>query len=440
MRFDELSAPGALALQEASGAAWTYAQLRDAVARRAAELRSPDKALVFCLCRNNAATVIDYLAAREAGHAVALFDARLNADLRAQLLALYDPAWILDSGATEARQPAPAPAIDPDLALLLSTSGTTGSPKLVRLTAANVTANAFAIAAALGLDDGERPISSLPLHYSYGLSVLNSHLAAGACFVLTEEGLMQNGFWETFRKFECTSFAGVPYLYQILDRLDIDKLNIPSLRTLTQAGGKLIPSLIEKFHGRISARGGRMFVMYGQTEATARIAVLPWQDLPAKLGSAGLALPGGKLTIEDGEVVYQGPNVMQGYALNRADLALGDQMHGRLKTGDRGRLDPDGYLYLEGRNSREVKVFGLRVNLDEVEALLRVHGPTAVLAREEGMVAFCDWGDEEFRAAQRGALAAKLNLAHRAVELRYLHPIPTAASGKIAYDQLKELL
>jgi acyl-coenzyme A synthetase/AMP-(fatty) acid ligase len=232
----------------------------------------------------------------------------------------------------------------------------------------------------------------------------------------------------------------VPYLYQILDRLDIDKLNVPSLRTLTQAGGKLIPSLIEKFHGRISARGGRMFVMYGQTEATARIAVLPWQDLPAKLGSAGLALPGGKLTIEDGEVIYEGPNVMQGYALNRADLALGDQLQGRLKTGDRGRLDADGYLYLEGRNSREVKVFGLRVNLDEVEALLRVHGPTAVLAREEGMVAFCDWGDEEFRAAQRGALAAKLNLAHRAVELRYLHPIPTAASGKIAYDQLKELL
>src|SRR5207244_3442012 len=127
--------------------------------------------------------------------------------------------------------------IHPDLALLLSTSGSTGSPKFVRLTRSNVEANAASICAALKIRPVDRAITSLPIHYSYGLSVLNTHLHSGAGVVLTDEGLISPAFWETFRVQECTSFAGVPYSYQILNRLDPDRLNVPSLDTMTQAGG-----------------------------------------------------------------------------------------------------------------------------------------------------------------------------------------------------------
>jgi acyl-CoA synthetase (AMP-forming)/AMP-acid ligase II len=251
-----------MALSGSSGQ-WSYGQLRDAVVRRAQDLRRTRKSLAFCLCRNNADTVIDYLSARHAGHAVALFDARIHTSLLERLMELYSPEFILDSGRLETRSSSPAD-IGQSLAVLLSTSGTTGSPKLVRLSAENVQANATAIASALDISSEDRPIASLPLHYSYGLSVLNSHLAAGACFVLTEESMMQNTFWETVRQHECTSFAGVPYLYQMLDRLDLDRLRVPSLQVFTQAGGKLIPALMETFHHRIAARQGRFFVMYGQ--------------------------------------------------------------------------------------------------------------------------------------------------------------------------------
>ena len=136
----------------------------------------------------------------------------------------------------------------------------------------------------------------------------------------------------------------------------------------------------------MAARGGRFFVMYGQTEATARIAYVPPDRLSEKLGSAGIAIPGGRLSIEPagagtmdgpvtGEVVYEGPNVMLGYATGSGDLALGDELGGVLRTGDIGYLDEDGFLFLVGRSKRIAKVFGLRINLDEVEAAMREHGP-----------------------------------------------------------------
>ena len=392
------------ALHDAAG--WcTYAQLEQMVEQLAATLAYPRKALTFCFCRNDTPSAAWYLAALEAGHAVALLNGSLDAGLKATLISLYAPDFILASEDTACeadyeplpaigrnrlyRRISPSPlALHPDLRVLLSTSGSTGSPKFVRLTSGNILSNATSIRQALDIRNGDRAIGSLPFHYSYGLSVLNTHLLAGASMVLTNEGLIAPGFWSAIRDHRCTSFAGVPYSYQILNRLKLDDLQVPSLLTMTQAGGKLHDDLIAKFHRVMSQRGGRFFVMYGQTEASPRIATLPFDRLPEKLGSAGLPISGGSFRIdapdgEPGELVYAGPNVMMGYAYGREDLARGDELGGCLHTGDLARLDSDGFLYLLGRMKRDAKVFGLRLNLDEIETMLRVHGPTAVTAEAE---------------------------------------------------------
>jgi acyl-CoA synthetase (AMP-forming)/AMP-acid ligase II len=285
------------------------------------------------------------------------------------------------------------------------------------------------------------------MHYSYGLSVLNTHLLAGGSIVLTDEGMLTGGFWDKFRALKCTSLAGVPYSYQILNRLDPDRLNIPSLHTMTQAGGKLHNDLIAKFSAWMARRGGRFFVMYGQTEAAPRIATLPSEALPAKLGSVGAPIPGGCVAIEidgeltrephrRGELVYRGPNVMMGYATCRADLALGDLLAGELHTGDIAYLDEQGYIYMAGRSKRDAKLFGLRINLDEVENMLRVHGPTAVVGKDEKLCVYCEYGDEESFAQYRHELAARLKVHYTAFAFERVAKLPVTTSGKIDYLNL----
>ncbi len=340
--------------------------------------------------------------------------------------------------------------LHPDLALLLSTSGSTGSPRFVRLTHRNLEANAESISQVLDIGSADCAISSLPIHYSYGLSVITTHLLRGASIALTGQGLLEPGFWETFRTAECTSLAAVPYLYQILNRLDPDRLNVPSLNTLTQAGGRMDPALIAKFSGWITRRAGRFFVMYGQTEATARISILPCDALPDKMGSVGKPIPGGQafIRVEDettvepnrpGELVYQGPNVMMGYAGSRNDLALGDELHGVLGTGDIARIDQDGYLFITGRAKRDAKVFGLRINLDEVESMLRVHGPVAVIGKDEKLCIYCEHGDEQAFELYRRELAVRLRIHHSAFAFVRLESLPVTGNGKIDYQKLASL-
>jgi acyl-CoA synthetase (AMP-forming)/AMP-acid ligase II len=443
----------------AAGRWWSYAELQRSVAEWQESLGTGSKALVFNFCQNDIRSVCAYLASFEAGHAVALLDDTLTAEFKANLIGLYQPEWIASRHAIPRpgyepvremlwRRSVPAAgALHPDLGLLLSTSGSTGSPKFVRLTRRNVEANAASICQALAIRTADRAITSLPIHYSYGLSVLNTHLLTGAGIVLSDEGLLTQGFWETFRTQECTSFAGVPYSYQILNRLDPDRLNVPSLDTMTQAGGKLNNELIAKFSGWIARRGGRFFVMYGQTEAAARISILPHDVLPTKPGSAGLPIPGGSAAIEiegsltteagrTGELVYRGPNVMMGYATSRADLALGDVLGGELHTGDMASLDEDGYLYMAGRSKRDAKLFGLRINLDEVEDLLRVYGPTAIVSKDGQLRIYCEYGDAESFAQYRSELAARLKVNFSAFAFERVPKLPVTSSGKIDYQRL----
>ncbi|SFQ44678.1 Acyl-CoA synthetase (AMP-forming)/AMP-acid ligase II [Amycolatopsis arida] len=441
------------------------AELAGAVAAAAEELAALPTGVVFARTAVDLPSVLRYLAAVESGRAVALLDPALDADVLSGLVERFRPVAVLPApegpvppgyAARDGhwvRASAEGVAPHPDLAVLLPTSGSTGNPKLVRLSRAAVLGNAGAIAEVLGIDGAEVAPTSLPLHYSYGLSVLNSHLVRGATVVIEPSGILGRGFWTAVTEHEATSLAAVPYHYEMLRRLRFDPARYPSLRTLTQAGGRLRTELVTEFNDAIRAAGGRMFVMYGQTEAAPRMATVPADRLVDKLGSAGMALPGGAFTIRRddgvetthpkivGEVVYRGPNVMMGYAEHEAELARGDDMGGRLATGDLGYLDEDGYLYITGRLKRIGKVFGNRVSLDDLEQAVRSAGMgvdvVAAVPAGDKVVLFAEGAAGETCRAVARALSERLHLHTSGFDVRSIDTVPLLASGKIDYRTLE---
>ena len=321
--------------------------------------------------------VVAYLGALAADQVVLLAgDSALDG-----LAAAYDPDVVVGARGRRDVRPETAHELHPDLTLLLSTSGSTGSPKLVRLSAESLLANAASIVEALGIRATDVAATTLPLHYCYGLSVLHSHLLAGASLVLTERSVVDEEFWSDVAAYSVTTFPGVPHTYDLLDRSAFADRDVPSLRYLTQAGGRMAPERVQELVALGRRKGFDLVVMYGQTEATARMAVLPPDLAEVAPGAIGRPVPGGRLSLRPvpeapegiGELVYEGPNVMLGYAEAPADLALGRTTH-ELATGDLGRLRPDGLWEVVGRRGRVAKVLGLRLDLDRVERLLAARG------------------------------------------------------------------
>jgi long-chain acyl-CoA synthetase len=438
----------------------TYGELRSDVGRTiaamAAETPKPGrKSLVMLLAQNRCECLVAYLAALNSGDALVLVDATLNRELLLRLIDTYRPdricgtsdeatfpgyckrqtegLWLWENEKPESM------AIDESLTLLLNTSGSTGSPKLVRLSGKNLEANAASIVSYLNLKEEEKPITSLPMAYSYGLSVINSHLLAGATLVLNEHGVLRREFWDSLDRYGCTSFAGVPYTYQMLLQTGLLKQRGATLGTLTQAGGALAEPYVRQMHELARQRGFKFFVMYGQTEATARISYLPFEALDTKIGSIGVAIPGGSLRIdaETGELIYMGPNVMMGYAECRDDLSKGDELGGTLRTGDLARRDADGFFYVTGRMKRFLKMFGKRFNLDEVEQIVqgRFGFPTACFGRDDLLMVAVEAGREN-AAAVVAMLSETFGVPQNAVRVEALPDLPRTIRGKIDYQVL----
>ena len=337
------------------------------------------------------------------------------------------------------------------LAVCLTTSGSTGSPKFVKLSYKNIRSNAESIAEYLEIDCNERPITSLPMHYSYGLSVINSHLLKGATILLTSFSVTQREFWSFLKENNATSIAGVPYTYELLKTLRFMQMDLPSLKTMTQAGGKLKAEFVKEYVDFAKQTGRKFFVMYGQTEATARMSYLPWEKAAEKYSSMGIAIPKGKFslidvngnTIEesdvDGELVYEGPNVSLGYAESRADLAKGDENHGVLHTGDVARRDADGYYYITGRMKRFVKVWGNRCNLDAIEQLAKsVFADVACVGEDDHIVIVTT--KEGIQNELLNLLTRKTGFNSSAFQIIFMDAIPKNESGKVQYAKLKEMV
>jgi acyl-CoA synthetase (AMP-forming)/AMP-acid ligase II len=448
-------------IDAATGALYTYADVATRVRDVAARLGG-DGGLVAIFADNSLHTVIHYLAALQRGLAVAFVDPELRSDHATRLLQAYRPDMVIypvtrrpdlprryrtvEQGL--ARSMDPVEPVHADLAILLTTSGSTGSAKMVRLSRRNVLANAAAIGESLDLTHADRAMTTLPLHYSFGLSILNSHLLSGAGVVVGPADLLAPAFWQCLAEHHVTSFAGVPFAYQTLRRLGFDAWDAPTLTTMTQAGGRLDEQTVDYFSDLMRARNGRFFVMYGQTEASPRMACFAASHRPDKRGSVGPALPGGQFVVRGdagesvapgtvGDIFYQGPNVMMGYAQCRADLALGDGTGDTLDTGDIGFLDEDGYLHITGRTKRIAKIAGVRISLDEVERLLDRHGPVGVVELPtQQLGVYCAWGDDDALVAARQQICRDLKIPPGTVRFTRVDALPTLANGKPDYRRL----
>lgn len=424
------------------------------------------RCLVFSLCRNEIGSVIGYTAFIDNAIVPVMVSSHLEENLLENLLNTYQPEFLW----VPKDQVEQFPGMDAEheshnyvllktgfdkkyplygeLGLLITTSGSTGSPKLVRQSYTNVLDNAQSIAKYLKLDATERPITTLPMNYVYGLSIINSHFLVGATLLLTDKGLMQKEFWNFFKEAGATSFGGVPYTYEMLDKLRFYRMKLPSLRTMTQAGGKITPELHEKFAAYAAEQGKNFVVMYGAAEATSRMGYLPPEKAVEKKGSMGIPIPGGKFTLvgadgqeiteplTTGELVYEGKNVTLGYAEKGEDLILGDDRHGRLETGDMAQFDADGYYYIVGRKKRFLKIYGNRVNLDEIDRLIKGEYEIEVASAgvDDHMYIFVN--DAKMADTVRDFVIGKTKLNPAAFKVIVVDEIPKNESGKTQYKEL----
>jgi acyl-coenzyme A synthetase/AMP-(fatty) acid ligase len=468
MQLISNDAPGHVAaiIDAADGSVTTYADLR-------AVRSKGERALVFVFPRNTGAAVRALVSEWASNRVVALLNPDLPSESTQALIDRYQPDRVVGADVDIARHGGPygealpylgvavrerlkpsGTRLHPDLFLLLATSGTTGGAKFVRLSSDNILVNAQDIATALGITASERALAHLPIHYSFGLSVITSHLLVGASVVLSDDGLTSSNLWNACKQYECTSISGVPAHVDMLRKLTLRRLKVPSIKSVCQAGGRADRAMLEALNRELVAQGGKLFVMYGQTEAGPRITTLPAERFLDKPGSVGVSLASGRLSIiaedgrvcaagEPGQVAYEGANVMMGYANDASELEIGDVTGGKLLTGDLGYLDDEGYLFLTGRAARFAKVAGLRLALDEIERL----------AGEIVRSAAVDGGDKVLVAVEKDAavdeqkvkdvldhLYAKMSVPLRSFDVRVVDAFPLKSNGKIDYQRLQELM
>ncbi|WP_110241699.1 AMP-binding protein [Nocardioides gilvus] len=450
----------AVALLGPDGQRLTHAELAALTTARA-DSWGPERRLVLVEGGNRLDALVAHLAALEHGHVSLLVPPRDGDTGRDRsphpIAAAYRPDIECTADGDVVHRATSAHTLHPDLALLSSTSGSTGSPKLVRLSARNVTANAESIADYLALGAGSRALTSLPLHYCYGLSVVHSHLLAGGSLVLTEASVVDDEFWQAARTHSATSFAGVPYTFDLLAAACFDERRPDSLRQITQAGGRMAPERVREWAGRGAEQGWDLVVMYGQTEATARMAYLPPHLAGSHPHAIGQAVPGGHLRVEPvpesdqpgvGELVYTGPNVMMGYAERPEDLGRGAEVTD-LRTGDLGR-ERDGLFEVVGRRSGFAKIFGLRLDLGVIEAELAARGTPAELTwTEDHLHAFLTVGSaahSDVAAASRevarsvtATVSQTCQLPARKVRVHVLAALPRTLNGKVDRQALDRL-
>lgn len=420
--------------------------------------------LVFCMCGNTIGSLAGYVTFVNNNNAVLMLDAHIEQAAYDNLFSTYKPryVWAPDDfipqeGANiiyaekdycllefEGNET----PVNDELSVLLTTSGSTGSPKLVRLSKKNLESNARSIIEYLHITQDERPVTSLPMYYSFGLSIINSHLLAGATLLLTSASYVEREFWQFANENKFTSFSGVPYTFEIMKKLKLWKQPMPTLRTLTQAGGKLSNEMLQFFMEKYEPQGVRFYLMYGQTEATARMSYLEPEYGLSKLGSIGKGIPGGIFSLADddgrvietaneiGELVYEGTNVSLGYAECVADLMKGDDNHGILHTGDLAYRDEEGFYFIAGRKKRFLKLFGNRISLDYVETLLKEKLTECVCVGDDSklIIYTTDKGFDENEIID--FIVGRTKIVRTVFTVRHIDEIPRSESGKIQYKEL----
>lgn len=425
-------APERLAIVDSEGGCVRYGD----IVERALAIRAEVKERTFCILpvENTAADAKEVMSMLASERLVPLIiSKKTDGELRQHLEQTY--------GQT-------GHAIHEKLSHLLPTSGSTGSPKLVRHCYENIEAAGENIATFFHLTEKDRPLMVLPLYYTMGLSMLFSHLRVGATVLLTGRSMTDPVFWRYLKEEKATSFTGVPYSYQILDMMRFYRMDLPHLTLLTQGGGKMPATLNEKFVSYCEQQGKQWIATYGQSECTARMAYLPAHWAREKMGSIGIAVPNGELSLIDregnpittpgveGEMCYRGRNVTMGYAVCAADLMKGDERNGFIRTGDLAKFDKDGCYYILGRIGRFLKLFGMRVGLDECEQIVRsaLGIECACTGTDEQMIVYITRDDKQAEVKQ--ILIEKTHITAQSFATRVIREIPKNEAGKTLYSQL----
>jgi len=444
-----------IAVIDDSGEQLTYGDLCDFADTFGKQL--PSRTLIFLMAENRNGSLLGYLGSLSNGIVPLILSAKTEEILFTALYNLYQPEYlwapdemveklgyekVFSSHGYSLLKTGNAPiAMHPDLALLLPTSGSTGSPKLVRHSLHNIESNADNVRRMFKMDGTEKAMAILPMHYTMGLSVIASHLLAGATLLLSGRSLLDRGFWTMLK--EATSFTGVPYSYELLMKMRFTRMDLPNLQIITQGGGKLTEEMFKTLAQYAHDKGKKFIATYGQSECTARMAYLPAELAMEKTCSIGMAEPGGQLSIIDengnetfegeatGEMVYRGENVTMGYANSREDLLKGDENHGVMHTGDLAHRDADGCYFIVGRLKRFLKIFGLRIGLDEVENLIK---------SEYGIDCYCKGNDEklivlvtkpELVDVLPAFIEEKTHLFHKNIEIQHVDAILRNEAGKV---------
>ena len=407
------------------------------------------RALCFMMVENNAISLAWVMAALISQKIVPLIlNAKTDETLYNNLVQTYKPAYIWKSGTLQ-RTDNQIALLHPDLSHLLPTSGSTGSPKLVRHKYENIEAAGLNISSFFELKDSDRPLMVLPLYYTMGLSMVFSHLRVGATVLITNHNMTDAAFWKFLKDEHATSFTGVPYSFQILNLMRFFRMDLPDLELLTQGGGKMPHDLNIKFAEYCRDHNKRWIATYGQSECTARMAYLPAKWALDKVGSIGIAVPNGELSLinsngtpittphTEGEMCYRGKNVTMGYATCLEDLTKGDERNGFIRTGDLAYFDEDGCYYIVGRMGRFLKLFGLRVGLDECEQIIANECQTecACVGTDEKMIVYIT--DNAKQQAVKNALVEKTHIVATSFEIRVINAIPKNEAGKKLYSKLE---
>ena len=419
-----------------------------------------EKSLVFIISENNYECVAAYSGVSYFDSVVLLLDQSIKQEALNNLISNFKPSYIFQNTSRTAADDWEVVfkigvycfystghlkdySIYKDLSLLLPTSGTTGSPKCVRLSYSNIYSNTVAICNYLNISSSDKVITTLPMSYSYGLSILNTHLFSNSSLILTNLSFAQRSMWDKIKKYKVTTFGGVPYTFELLRKLKFSKLNINSFNYITQAGGKLDLNTLKYFTKVCKEKKIKFFVMYGQTEASPRMSFLSPELIEAKAGSIGTPIQDGKFSLlkhkkdEEGELVYEGENVCMGYAFDRSDLERKNENNGMLKTGDIAKIDKDGFYFITGRKKRILKLYGNRLNLDYIENKIQQKGFNCVcLGNDMELKIFIT--DKNSVKDINSYLINKLNVSKYMFNLYLLKKIPRSSSGKIIYSQIEE--
>ena len=454
----------AVAAIDSQGQQLTYGELRSFV-EQAGQLM-PSRSLFFLLVENNCGGIAWTISNICVGNVPLILNAHLDEGLYKSLYELYQPPFVCVPdgmadkfdyeaigsffGYTLLKTGHEACPMNEELSHLLPTSGSTGSPKLVRHKYANIEAAALNISTFFELTEKDRPLMVLPLYYTMGLSMVFSHFYVGATVLITNLSMTDRNFWKFMKEERASSFTGVPYSFEILNLMRFFRMDLPDLTLLTQGGGRMPKELNLKFAEYCRDNGKKWIATYGQSECTARMAWLPPKWAIEKVGSIGVAVPNAELSLIDmegnpistpnteGEMCYRGKNVTMGYARQREDLLLGDQRHGFIRTGDLAYFDEDGCYYIVGRMGRFLKLFGMRVGLDECERIVKGKFPNlecACVGTDEKMIVYLT--DESYKAQVKEELVNRLKLVASSFEVRIIDGIPKNEAGKILYAKLE---